>query len=93
MNKILLILMLALMLILSGCGLEPSYYYEEQEFVIIDKHTAIESKYNFFLDKYKTYTAYYLILENGEVVEVSLKEYSKYNIGDTYIIEVKVANK
>lgn len=90
MKKLILILILVLMLILSGCGLEPSYHYEEQEFVIVDKHTAIESKYNFFLDKYKTYTAYYLILENGEAEEVSLNEYSKYKIGDTYIIKVKV---
>ena len=90
MNKLILILILVLMLILSGCGLEPSYHYEEQEFVIVDKHTAIESEYNFFLDKYKTYTAYYLILENGEVEEVSLNEYSKYQIGDTYTIKVKV---
>ena len=90
MKKLILILILVLMLILSGCGIEPSYHYEEQEFVIVDKHTAIESKYNFFLEKYKTYTAYYLILENGEVEEVSLNEYSKYQIGDTYTIEVKV---
>ena len=90
MKKLILILILVLMLILSGCGLEPFYHYEEQEFVIVDKHTAIESKYNFFLEKYKTYTAYYLILENGEVEEVSLNEYSKYQIGDTYTIEVKV---
>lgn len=86
MKKLILILILVLMLILSGCG----FHYEEQEFVIVDKHTAIESKYNFFLDKYKTYTAYYLILENGEVEEVSLNEYSKYQIGDTYTIKVKV---
>lgn len=90
MKKLILILMLVLMLILSGCGIEPSYHYEEQEFVIVDKHTAIESKYNFILDKYKTYTAYYLILENGEAEEVSLNEYSKYQIGDTYTIKVKV---
>ena len=86
MKKLILILILVLMLILSGCG----FHYEEQEFVIVDKHTAIESKYNFFLEKYKTYTAYYLILENGEVEEVSLNEYSKYQIGDTYTIKVKV---
>lgn len=90
MKKLILILILVLMLILSGCGLEPSYHYEEQEFVIVDKHTAIESEYIFFLEKYKTYTAYYLILENGEVEEVSLNEYSKYQIGDTYTIKVKV---
>ena len=77
-------------IILFGCGLEPSYHYKEQKFVIVDKHTAIESKYNFFLEEYKTYTAYYLILENGEVEEVSLNEYSKYQIGDTYTIKVKV---
>lgn len=90
MKKLILILILVLMLILSGCGLEPFYHYEEQDFVIVDKHTAIESKYNFFLDKYKTYTVYYFILENGEAEEVSLNEYSKYQIGDTYTIKVKV---
>lgn len=90
MKKLILILILVVMLILSGCELEPSYHYEEQEFVIVNKHTAIESEYNIFLDKYKTYTAYYLILENGEVEKVSLNEYSKYQIGDTYTIKVKV---
>lgn len=83
MRKILIVLML-LIVLLTSCNSKKvavEYKYE-----VVDKYTTTESSYNWFLESYKTYTAYWLILENDDVLEVKKEIYAKYDIGDYYTI-------
>ena len=95
MKKIInLIVLLVCLFCLLGCdNCEIKGHYEYIEVEVVDKTTATESRYNFFLDKYKIYTAYYLVLENGEVIECDIEKYSKYKIGDTYTISQYVSDE
>ena len=95
MNKIIKIfLIFILVFVMFSCSSEQvKGHYEEHKIKIINKETATESKYNWFFEKYEIYTAYYLVLENGEVLECDIEEYMKYQIGDNYTIQVWVEDK
>lgn len=86
-KKMFIIMILLFATILVSCSPNRGTYVEEK-ILIIDKYTAIESKYNLWWDKYRTYTAYYLVFENKDITEVDNKEYYAYEIGDYYTIKV-----
>ena len=93
MKKKIILLILSLFIVLGLYSCDESGEYVDIKVEIVDKYTAIESKYDWFWEGFRTYTAYYLILENGEVVEVDIEEYAKHQIGDTYTTEVWVEYK
>lgn len=83
------IILIIIIMLLSSCeGISTRKTYVDENILIIDKYTAINSRYNFWLEKYKTYTAYYFVLENGDINEVDNETYYKYKIGDYYTIQV-----
>lgn len=90
MKKIICILVLALCVLLTSCGTEMV----QEQSIIVDKYTGVESEYHHFLKGWETYTVYYFVLENGQVKEVYSDEYGEYRIGDTYTYTVvkKVVN-
>lgn len=90
MKKYILVIFIFISLIFLCSCEENNGHYEECEIKVVNKETATESKYNWFLDKYKIYTAYYIVLENGEVIECDVEEYMQYQIGDTYTVKVWV---
>ena len=79
-----LIGIILLLLCLVSCTTQQTRVEKQVE--VIDKYTAIESKYDWFFESFKTTTVYYLVLENGDVEEVSKENYAKYQIGDLYTI-------
>lgn len=86
MKKLFIVIILILTMVLTSC--DNNGEYVKEEVLIVDKYTATESKYIFILGIYKTYTAYYLVLENEDVEEVDREDYGKYQIGDYYTITV-----
>lgn len=84
MKNILIVLMLLILVLLTSC--HSKKVAVEYKYEVVDKYTTTESSYNWFLESYKTYTAYWLILENDDVLEVKKEIYAKYDIGDYYTI-------
>lgn len=85
MKKCLLVVLLAILICLASCE-NSNGHYEKIEYEIVEKYTAVESHYNFIFDSYKTETAYYIVLSNGQTIHVSQNEYGSYQIGDSYIL-------
>ena len=85
MKKMIVIILLLLCLV--SCNTTQTKRVEEQV-KVIDKYSDVKSKYHYigFNKGWETYTAYYLVLENGEVEEVDINDYAKYQIGDLYTI-------
>ena len=84
------LIILSITLILMLCSCDKSGEYVDIEVEVIDKYTAIESEYDWFWEGFRTYTAYYLVLENGDVEDVTKEDYAKYQIGDNYSTRVWV---
>lgn len=89
-RRFIILIILLITLISRLCSCDKSGEYVDIEVEVIDKYTAIESKYDWFWEGFRTYTAYYLVLENGEVVEVDIDEYATNQIGDNYSTRVWV---
>lgn len=92
MKKIYIVILLLLCFIcLVGC--DTNGHYEDSYAKVVDKYTSLESSYNWFLESYKTYTVYYIVLANGEYFKVNVHQYNQYQIGDLYPISIWVEDE
>ncbi len=89
MKKLLLIILAVLML--SGCAEMQTYTPPAPKcYLITEKGNDIDNRFSagdFFFGNgsvTKSETVYFLILEDGNIVEVDRGEYYKYKVGENY---------
>ena len=86
------------MLGFMSCTTNPEYIFTEESYTskVVDKKEAIKTEHvytenifgpgdNMFKKVPETKTVYYVIFDNGDVDQVDIKSYYKYNIGQSYI--------
>jgi hypothetical protein len=83
------LLFIPLLFLFISCDYTPPIK-TQIEVKVVDKYTAVESRYNFFRSQYETMTIYYLVLANGDIKEVNNADYYKYNVGDNFTITVTI---